>query len=105
MLCGLGVRGRRGTLLMQQCATLEYGRRGLRTECPKTRSRREQLTEGCGATARIGGQLEIRQPIRNRDTDLGTAVMQIGLRLKYVRALLHECGGQAHGHRLRQLQL
>ena len=90
LLGGLRVGGLRRPLLMQQRSAFKerHGCRG--AQAPESSSRGEQLIHGECRAAGICAELDIGQTVGDRDADPGAGIVEIGLRLQYVRALCHE---------------
>ena len=100
----LHVGGLCRALLVQQCPALEDGCSQGRAQTPESGRCLEHLTNcQCGA-AGICGQGDIRQPVRNCDSDLGAGGVHVGLGLEYIRTLRHQFRRQAHRQFLRQSQ-
>ena len=89
---------------MQQRAAVEDGLGNARGQIPKARSRREDLAEGQRHAAGVGGQVQIRKPVRDGDPNLRAGGMEVLHGLLHVRPLGHQLRGKAHRQLLRQLE-
>ena len=94
----------RGALLVQQCPAGEHGYRQCRTQPPEARAGHEHLVDRQRRAADIGGQLDVWQPVCNRNPDLRTGGVHVFLGLQHVRTLRHQFRRQADRQFLWQMQ-